>query len=72
MKKQVSDEVRKLIIKAWEERDGCMNQSQLARTVKIPRTTIRNIINTFYREGRVAAKKRGRPRQGRLMIEVEE
>jgi predicted ArsR family transcriptional regulator len=56
LKKQASDEVRKLIIDAWEERDGSMNQSQLARTLKIPRTAIRNTMNTFNSEGKLFAK----------------
>jgi hypothetical protein len=33
-----------------------MNQSQLARTSKIPRTAIRNTMNTFNSEGKLFAK----------------
>jgi DNA-binding IclR family transcriptional regulator len=43
-------------ITAWEERYGSMNQSQLIKTLKIPRTTIRNIINTFMKEERLQRK----------------
>jgi predicted transcriptional regulator len=68
--KKVNDEVRKIIITTLEIRNGNMNQSQLARTLKIPRTSI--IINTLNREGRVAAKKRGKPRQGNVSDEVKE
>ncbi|CEP12779.1 hypothetical protein, partial, partial [Parasitella parasitica] len=61
-KKEIPSNIRELIIEQVVM-EGKISQAEAARRYNIPRTSIRNILDAWYNEGRIHAKPRGGKRK---------
>ncbi|CEP07512.1 hypothetical protein [Parasitella parasitica] len=65
-KKEIPSNIRELIIEQVVM-EGKISQAEAARRYNIPRTSIRNILDAWYNEGRIYAKPRGEELQAKLL-----